>query len=256
MTHPLVEGFREKFATYIVHISAEWDSSGQPDGMQATGFIAATAEADGNAYCAVITARHVVEDRPTHEIRWKLTRHAEPGQEKATYEFKSSGLIGPLTTIPGFIRTDQPDYDAAAIVIPLEAGVSPPFFDVENELPPSVIAPDKAIVAGVDIAWAGYPGIITNVLKRPQLCFYRGMISATVLDISHGMYIVDGHAAQGVSGGPVWHSDETGHRIVGVVSSYLAPGGEMPGLCHFAPVNILIDHLIRGGSTDAKSKDE
>ena len=254
MTHPLVVGFRDHFAKFIVHIIAEWDSSGESKGMQATGFIAAPAtDQDGVACCAVITARHVVVDRATSEVRWKLTRHADPGQENATYEFTSPGLIGPLTAVPGFIRTNEPGYDAAAIVIPLESGVMPPFFDMEKELPPHVIVPSKAIREGVDIAWAGYPGIITEALDRPQLCLYRGMVSAAILNISPGMYFVDGHVAYGVSGAPVWHSDEKGHRIIGVVSGYLVPGEEVPGLCHFAPVNILIDHMVSGVPIDGGS---
>ena len=253
MTHPLVVGFRDHFAKFIVHIGASWNDTGEPRTMQATGFIAAAGEDDkGNSYCAVVTARHVVVDRPAREVRWKLTRHAEPGQPNATYEFTLPGLIEPVAAGLGFIRTNEPEYDAAAIMLPLESGVMPPFFDPENEGSPTIIEPSAVLLAGGEVAWAGYPAVITQVLKRPQLCLYRGMVSATVLDEPPGMYCVDGHIARGVSGAPVWNSDESGHRIIGVVSGYW-PGGEMPGLCHFAPVNLLINELASERRTDGVS---
>ncbi len=245
MSDLLVDGFRDHFGKFIVHISASWSATGEPDGTQGTGFIAATATTDGNSYCAVITARHVVVDRPTREICWRLTRHAERGQPSRTCEFTSPGLIEPVSTGPGFIRSNEAGYDAAAIVIPIEAGHAAPFVDLENEAPPTIIDPNEVVREGVEIAWAGYPGVITAALERPQLCLYRGTVSATVLDVGPaGMYCVDGHVARGVSGAPVWHSDETGHRIIGVVSGYWVPGEEMPGLCHFTPVNLLVDELM------------
>ncbi|MCH8822338.1 MAG: trypsin-like peptidase domain-containing protein [Planctomycetes bacterium] len=258
MTHPLIDGFRDHIAKFIVHIEATWDESGETKTMHATGFIAAPAshESYSEELCVVITARHVVADLPTHEVRWKLTRYAEPGQQNATFEFKLPGLMPSFSKIPGVIRTFKPNYDAAAIVIPLVAGVTPPFLEVEKELFPPVIAPGNAVRSGTEIAWAGYPFLITQFLKRPQLCVYRGMVSAAVLDIDPGMYIVDGHAAQGVSGGPVWHSDDKSHRIIGVVSSYLLHGGEMPGLCHFTPVNQLTKFLSDGIQLDEESEDK
>jgi len=64
---------------------------------------------------------------------------------------------------------------------------------------------------GMQVGWMGCPGF---QLGHP--CFFSGHISAAL----GRSYLVDGVAAPGVSGGPVFCRTELGLRIVGSVSAY------------------------------------
>jgi hypothetical protein len=80
---------------------------------------------------------------------------------------------------------------------------------------------------GVEIGWVGFPAV-----SRQQLCFFSGRISAWLGDKQS--YLVDGVSVNGVSGGPAFHVDPSGHPVLlGVVSAYLpnkAAGAALPGL--------------------------
>jgi hypothetical protein len=56
------------------------------------------------------------------------------------------------------------------------------------------------------------------------------------------IYIVDGHASKGVSGGPVWHWSTENNRaeIIGIVSEYRHLSNGMPGFCVFEPINSVL----------------
>ena len=95
------------------------------------------------------------------------------------------------------------------------------------------------------MGWAGFPGIVENALGFPQLCYFEGVVSAMVNRNDRKVYIVDGHAAKGVSGGPVWHWSEEKDRIevIGIVSQYHHTMTPLPGFCLFEPINPIIYFL-------------
>ncbi len=64
---------------------------------------------------------------------------------------------------------------------------------------------------GMEVGWIGCPGF---QLGHP--CFFSGHISAAL----GRSYLVDGVAAPGVSGGPVFCRTDLGLRIVGSISAY------------------------------------
>ena len=80
---------------------------------------------------------------------------------------------------------------------------------------------------GVDIGWLGFPAIEPNTL-----CFFAGTISAR--QGQRKVYLIDGVAINGVSGGPVFHCPTPGEvLIIGSVSAYHAnrvTGEALPGL--------------------------
>jgi hypothetical protein len=90
---------------------------------------------------------------------------------------------------------------------------------------------------------------VEQALSRPQLCYFEGVISAHIMQPDRLLYIVDGHASPGVSGGPVWAwFDAVGsYAIVGIVSEYRHLFGhpELPGHCFFEPINPLMEFLIQ-----------
>jgi hypothetical protein len=80
---------------------------------------------------------------------------------------------------------------------------------------------------GFEVGWLGYPYIEPYVL-----CFFSGCISARREE--RKAYLIDGVSINGVSGGPVFYSNEAdGVKIVGIVSAYKAnraTGSALPGL--------------------------
>ncbi|HXH92261.1 MAG TPA: serine protease [Thermoanaerobaculia bacterium] len=86
---------------------------------------------------------------------------------------------------------------------------------------------------GAEIAWMGYPGIV-----EPEICFFQGYISGTLKNPP--VYLVDGVAINGVSGGPVF--DDRCH-LVGLVSAYLpnrvGPETTLPGVSWVVPINFI-----------------
>ncbi|MCH8344508.1 MAG: trypsin-like peptidase domain-containing protein [Planctomycetes bacterium] len=241
----LMEGFRSHVRPFTVRITGEWTQTEQPMKSTASGIVIGDAkDPEGNRWLAVATARHVVEDLPTTEVRWRLTRHAEDGEQPRVAELKTHGLAELSDEWP-LVRPMRPGYDAAAFCVPNLCADGRPFVEDDESLP-RVLAPEIILNPGNNVAWAGYPLFVERDLGAPQLCFYRGSIAATITSAEVPIYLVDGHVAQGVSGGPVWYSNENGHRVVGVVSGY-RPHGEpqaMAGLCHFVPLNLLLDRLV------------
>lgn len=92
----------------------------------------------------------------------------------------------------------------------------------ENTL--TFISEKKALRAGNEIGWVGFPSVSPN-----NLCFFTGKISCWVDNIR--TYLVDGVAINGVSGGPVFYISKDGIKVIGSVSAYLPNrAGATPGL--------------------------
>lgn len=96
--------------------------------------------------------------------------------------------------------------------------------EVEVELAPE----GRHLRIGNEVGWLGYP-----VVASTNLCFFTGRISAVIKE--ERIYLIDGVAINGVSGGPAFHFIDNGLIIVmGVISAYIpnrATGEALPGLC-------------------------
>ncbi len=137
----------------------------------------------------------------------------------------------------------------------------------EGELVPDdlqalpAIPKTHALLPGTRVAWAGFPSQVEAFLQRPQLCYFEGPVSTLYTKGSRGIYIVDGHNARGVSGGPVWHWPEGAAtiEIAGLVSGYGLGEQDMLGFCVFEPINPVIAFVksqYRGRKRDARSAGE
>ena len=90
------------------------------------------------------------------------------------------------------------------------------------------------------VGWAGFPDIAEAALGHPQLCYYEGVIAATVNRHDKRCYLVDGHNAHGISGALVWHwsRDRDRLEVAAVVRGYArAQVPNLPGLCAFEPLD-------------------
>lgn len=170
-----------------------------------TGFLIAHAKSKN--LCGVATAAHVVS-------------HAHYWEELVRVEHYDSGQSVILRPASRAILIDE-EKDTGAIIFNKE-GI--PFSDTVLSL-----IPEKRFArVGGELGWLGFPAI-----APANLCFFAGRVSCW--DQVHLSYLIDGVAINGVSGGPVFHTDgKTGVFVIGVVSAYIPSqtmAGPLPGLC-------------------------
>lgn len=166
-----------------------------------TGFLFAFNN-DGNV-AAIVTALHVVQSAD----EWK-----EP--IKLALEGKEAIFV-PAADRVVFIDADR---DSASILVP----------SAIMEFPKTLLTlcpKEKYQAPGSPVGWLGYPAIAPN-----KLCFFKGHTSA--FEEKGDYYLVDGVAINGVSGGPVFDSEDE-PTLLGTVSAYsynLQRGAALPGL--------------------------
>jgi hypothetical protein len=150
------------------------------------------------------------------------------GNDKPIELIRSDGSIiskcaaGPLVIFP----VGHPECDSALIMVPTRE----PLLEPEQlcAMPLETMA-----ARGTAVGWLGYPGFV-----YPELCFFQGSISGYLE--RPPVYLIDGVAINGVSGGPAF--DESG-LIVGLVSAYLPneidSSRTLPGLMIATSMNLI-----------------
>lgn len=94
-----------------------------------------------------------------------------------------------------------------------------------------MLAAEIRLLEGVQIGWCGFPSIVPRTL-----CFFTGHISACIQGelLEELLYVVDGVAIHGVSGGPAFQLDENADPLlIGLVSAYCPnrqAGETLPGV--------------------------
>lgn len=155
------------------------------------------------------------------------------------------------------------DLDVGCLVLPSLADDGQLFFGEEEPLP--CVPSDNGIPApATTVAWAGFPGLLSEQFDAVPVCYFEGVVSGLVK--RHGIgtrLVVDGHAMPGVSGGPVWFFNEQSQRVtvVAVVSGYFGYSEpvhfdadvdekrvvsksrkRVPGFCVMHPIQKAIEH--------------
>jgi len=176
--------------------------------------IAVTGEGDGGRHTMLVTAWHVVQDVVQTNELLDLVR--------SDGVLVSALAAGPIAIYP----VGPPECDTALMLVSTgEPLVSP---DVLLPMPLETMLP-----RGADLGWLGFPGLV-----YPELCFFRGVVSG--YQETPPVYLVDGVAINGVSGGPAF--DRTG-LLVGLVSAYVPNqvdhGTTLPGLMIVTPLNLV-----------------
>lgn len=265
MDAPHLKAFKDHIRPFVVEIDVRWQAPGEePKSQSGTGTIIAFSGDVGSqerTMCTVATARHVLPPAIIHDalqycppnkrprVQYKITRSAIAHPRTVTLTY------GPNQPTPKLQRLvfGDPSYDAVILNFPMIDDDGNRFVD-EDESTPNLHDPGRLLNVGTPIAWAGYPGIAERLLAEKQLCYYEGRISATI-NRPNPLYLVDGHASHGVSGGPVWSAsvgpptgpdtvfaedlDDVSYGIIGVVSAYRGDT-PVPGLCIFTPLNPLV----------------
>ena len=178
---------------YVVKIDTLYGSG--------TGFLCAYT---GNKlFCGIATAAHVVSESLLCKKSIRI-QHFISGETKLLYASDRSIIL---------------DAKLDTAVILFEKGKIP---FPEDTL--TFISEKRALKAGNEIGWVGFPSVSPN-----DLCFFIGRISCWKNDSR--TYLVDGVAINGVSGGPVFFISTNGIKVVGSVTAYLPNRvGATPGL--------------------------
>jgi hypothetical protein len=254
-TSDLAEAFRKKVGAQTVLIERSYVGRKRRGIRESgTGVIFGSGVRTSHTELHIATAAHVLDDAPTSCIHWKISRLQWEATNTAAgirAEFTTSGRIANESEI--FRPADWVTFDIGCISIKNRA-LDPdgtytsgrPFLDT-NLCPLLKLSPAGGhLLTGTRVAWAGYPAFMVRSTGYPTLCYYEGVISASLFhQAKRPLYMVDGHAAPGVSGGPLWFcTPDAEPVIVGVVSSYegIVPEN-IPGLCAFTPLNVLFEYL-------------
>jgi hypothetical protein len=213
-----------------------------------TGFVAAKyRRQDSKNGFILATAEHVFRPLRGYEtVFWRVERFTWRGDGDGWSTFKSNlELLGDspirahLTTDVGLLIVPQTD---DYVVEPLH-----------------LCDPRVGVVPGTEVGWVGFPAFVREEFPVSVPCFFRGVVSAvidtTATDDGRLLYLVDGHGAQGVSGGPVWVWNPARSRaeVIGLCSRYMWKGGSPePGLVVVEAVNPLVGFLRRSAELEVR----
>lgn len=186
------------------------------------------------------TAGHVLRFPEEAHVDWCVQSLAEDGNVLGECRFKVNEAkpeSRPHRTYKhgdvGFCVLPPPDQESEGQL-------------VKDDLTPLRVIPENHRLAqGTRVAWAGFPLNVQKFAGQPKLCYFEGVVSAFHAVGDRGKYIVDGHNARGVSGGPVWHWPENGAgiEIAGIVAAYGLQESDMPGFCVFEPINPVVAYV-------------
>ena len=184
------------------------------------------------------TAGHMIDLPPNEPVEWLVQQFDGEGNVERQIQFTTRESDSECT----YVRNIK--IDIGFVAIPPEDNSGRPFAR-PNEDPLPVIDHKQRVMEGTRVGWAGFAYQVEKFLGRPQLCYFEGVVSAFNSSTEDPAYVVDGHNAPGVSGGPVWHWPEGDNRIeiIGVVSRYRRDVDEFPGFCVFVPINPIIVFL-------------
>lgn len=206
----------------------------------------------------ILTAGHVIRNQSNAESEFRLSRYswADPSNPSTRCAVFQTGGTDPRSPCRNFYKGPGHDViDIGFILGPLNCEDGKPFFEfdenavaVPNQILP-IVQDSNYTAEGTPVAWAGYPGVASDIAKRPQPCYFQGYVSALILQPNSQLYLLDGHNTFGVSGGPVWAycPEAKEPRVIGAVSSYRYVGAnpEIPGFVHAVPIQVLTGYLAK-----------
>lgn len=248
--HPVGVAYQHRISPFIVLVCGRKAGTNDPVLPIGTGIICGRAGPSAAvSKPLVITAGHVLEDCLDEPFEWTIIRGGRKARI-ATFVTPSdlTGAPWALAWKAKHLWDGQGELlDIGALAIPRLATDGEPFLE-DGERVPKVLHREVGLLPGVKVAWAGFPGVMMDVLKRPLLCYYEGVISA-ILDSAEDppLYVIDGHNCPGVSGAPFWYWDEEEQDafVSGVICSYAHGHGAsnphmLPGLVLATPLRPIL----------------
>ena len=188
----------------------------------------------------VATAKHVLDFPADARVDWRFECFAEDGTVIGECRFatdESNEAARPHRSYKladiGFCVLPPPEQTSEGQL-------------VQDDLEPLRTIPETdGVLQGTRVGWVGFPGQVEGFLRCPKLCYFEGVVSAFHRVGGRWKYIVDGHNAPGVSGGPMWcwPADGTEVVVAGIVSGYGQDHQGMPGFCFFEAINPIIAYV-------------
>jgi hypothetical protein len=249
----LVEVFHERVVKSLVHVECTNPKTGSKTCGTAT-VIGHGGNNEEGFIPYLVTAGHVLPDPRSNSIvrltRFKFDDPAHPTSRTAEF---SLPIECPGNKGPGFIRLEdkylKDRVDLGLIRAPTYCTDNEPWFKCDN--PSTEAMPIEAAnqwsAEGTEVAWAGFSELVMQIARRPQPCFYRGVVSAMIIRDIFQMYLIDGHNMLGISGGPVWsiNSETNSPKLIAIVSSYryneVLPA--IPGFVCAMPIQVLMSTI-------------
>lgn len=198
----------------------------------------------------VATAGHNLNWLPTDEpISWQFSCFSEDNELTGQCKFETDAREPESKP---YTYCTVKNVDIGYCVVPPRWETSDGMLVPADLTPLQMIPETHALMQGSHVAWAGFPDTVARLLRGPHLCYFEGSISALHSDGSWGKYIVDGHNARGVSGGPMWHFSEDRNRleVAGIVTAYGGdeqkgdkehqPNSNIPGFTFIDPINPVV----------------
>jgi len=189
------------------------------------------------------TAKHVLDNLPDDaDVQWSIQEVNEDGGVNREISFETKGSKEDVSKDVEFRSNKVAD---VAILIPPSIGKDgKPFLRGDADLV-TMIRKHRMATTGTRVGWAGFPSKIEWFLNDSQLCYFEGVICASVNRPDQHYYLVDGHGMKGASGSPVWrYSNELGGpEVIGIVAEYKGAEDYFPGFCVVEPINHVIEYL-------------
>lgn len=193
----------------------------------------------------IATAGHVLDGFGEGTSVWTVSRIERDEEGQCSEYLQTFRDVGTWTSFPkmmvsGYLR----DCDIGLIAVENKADGDEGRLLIDPvKYPPLKVIPTTGYLQqGAKVAWAGFPGFVSEITDAFQLCYFEGIVAC--VPPRPAVYLVDGHTTPGVSGGPMWILQEDGEPIIaGVCIHYASKEKPFPGLVGFCPLQILLRHI-------------
>lgn len=186
----------------------------------------------------VATARHILEvsrDEPTY---WIVREFNAFGFVTRECRFRSDPTCD--AELPYSVHREC---DTGLLWLPAKA-TDGTWFARGDEQPLAFLPSNRMFAEGTRVAWAGFSFAAEAIAGGPTLCYFEGVICAAINRADKHLYLVDGVAKPGVSGGPMWgFIPGNSNPMIAAVLSHFASEAGVPGFAVFEPLNHVLPFL-------------
>lgn len=238
----LAQAFHARVATQTVVIKRLFpDENGQSSMVQGTGVILSFGVPDDNAPVHIATAGHVLDGIGDGVSQWAIQRvelddDGLPVEFYQTFHDKDFRQDrAPSVVVTKYLR----DCDIGLMLVENRTDSGGWLIDPTKHKRLNVIPTEGYLQTCARVAWCGFPGFVANMTGSQTLCYCEGIVACC--PSTPPLYLVDGHAAQGMSGGPMWILAGNGDPIItGICIRYDWPEATPSGLVGFCPLQVLL----------------
>ncbi len=189
-----------------------------------TGFIVGSvSNPSGPPRPIIATAAHVLAAPVKGRVGYRVVRHSAAGERISDFfEATQRGVFSQYFDSMSAFRGLGDLVDVGFITAPIGSRLlrdDPELIRFRQS--------DMAVAEGSHVAWAGFPQLARDLTGGSRLCYFEGVVSHVVVDEDGPpLYLLDGAASQGVSGGPLWYCDSSSSapEFVGTITHYREPG--------------------------------